>query len=64
VANYVGLFALVRREFKRTMMVINQVIWPPVIMTLLFIYIFGFSLGSRIKTIDGVSYVEFLLPAW
>jgi ABC-2 type transport system permease protein len=62
MANYIGLFALVRREFKRTMMVINQVIWPPVITTLLFIYIFGLSLGSRIKTLDGVSYVEFLLP--
>jgi ABC-2 type transport system permease protein len=62
VANYVGLFTLVRRELKRTLMVINQVIWPPVISTLLYIYVFGLALGSRIKTIDGVSYVEFLLP--
>jgi ABC-2 type transport system permease protein len=62
MGNWVGLTTLVRREFKRTMMVINQVIWPPVITTLLYIYVFGISLGSRIKTIDGVSYVEFLLP--
>jgi ABC-2 type transport system permease protein len=61
-ANYVGLYALVRREFKRTMMVINQVIWPPVITTLLYIYVFGLSLGPRIKSVDGVPYVEFLLP--
>jgi ABC-2 type transport system permease protein len=62
VANFVGLVTLIRREFKRTLMVINQVVWPPVISTLLYIYVFGLALGSRIKTIDGVSYVEFLLP--
>lgn len=62
MVNYVGLGALIRRELKRTYMVINQVIWPPVIMTLLFIFIFGLSLGSRIKTLGGVPYVEFLLP--
>ena len=61
-ANYVGLWTLVRRELKRTMMVINQVIWPPVITTLLYVYVFGLSLGPRIKSVDGVPYVEFLLP--
>ncbi len=60
--NYVGLGALIRRELKRTYMVINQVVWPPVIMTLLFIFIFGLSLASRIKTIGGVPYVAFLMP--
>ncbi|MBV8595677.1 MAG: ABC transporter permease [Candidatus Eremiobacteraeota bacterium] len=62
MTNYVGLGALIRRELKRTYMVINQVVWPPVIMTLLFIFIFGLSLGSRIRTLGGVPYVEFLLP--
>jgi ABC-2 type transport system permease protein len=62
VVNHVGLYTLVARELKRTLMVINQVIWPPVIMTLLFLFIFGLSLGSRIKTLGGVSYVEFLMP--
>jgi ABC-2 type transport system permease protein len=62
MVNYVGLGTLIRRELKRTYMVINQVIWPPVITTLLFLFIFGLSLGSRIKTLGGVPYVEFLLP--
>src|SRR5579872_1193526 len=62
VANYIGLGTLVRRELKRTAMVINQVVWPPIITTLLFLLIFGLSLGSRIKTLGGVSYVNFLLP--
>jgi ABC-2 type transport system permease protein len=62
MVNYVGLGALIRRELKRTLMVINQVVWPPVITTLLFLFIFGLSLGSRIKTLGGVPYVVFLLP--
>jgi ABC-2 type transport system permease protein len=62
MANFVGLWTLVRREFKRTMMVINQVVWPPIITTVLYIYVFGFSLGPRIKEVGGVPYVEFLLP--
>jgi ABC-2 type transport system permease protein len=62
MANYVGLMTLIRREFKRTMMVINQVVWPPLITTLLYLYVFGLSLGPRIKSVDGVPYVEFLLP--
>ncbi len=62
MVNYVGLGALIRRELKRTYMVINQVVWPPIIITLLFIFIFGLSLGSRIRTLGGVPYVEFLLP--
>jgi ABC-2 type transport system permease protein len=62
VVNTVGLVTLVRRELKRTLMVINQVVWPPVITTLLFLFIFGVSLGSRIHTLGGVPYVEFLLP--
>jgi ABC-2 type transport system permease protein len=62
VVNYVGLGTLIRRELKRTYMVINQVVWPPIITTLLFIFIFGVSLGSRIKTLGGVPYVDFLMP--
>lgn len=62
VVNFIGLGTLVRRELKRTLMVINQVVWPPMITTLLFLFIFGLSLGARIKTLGGVPYVVFLLP--
>jgi ABC-2 type transport system permease protein len=62
VSNWVGFATIVRREFKRTMMTINQVVWPPVITTLLFLFIFGVGLGSTLRQMDGVSYVQFLLP--
>lgn len=60
--NSVALFTLARREMVRTLAVINQVIWPPVISTLLYVFIFGLALGSRIPSVQGVSYAQFLIP--
>ncbi|MBV8721715.1 MAG: ABC transporter permease, partial [Candidatus Eremiobacteraeota bacterium] len=44
------------------MKVINQVIWPPIITTLLYVFIFGLALGSRIQSVQGVTYAQFLIP--
>lgn len=60
--NWIALATLIRREMVRTLKVINQVIWPPVITTVLYVSIFGLALGSRIKSVQGVSYAEFLIP--
>jgi ABC-2 type transport system permease protein len=60
--NRIGFQTLVTREIKRTFRIINQVIWPPLVSTLLYLFIFGFSLGQRIKDIEGVPYLEFLIP--
>ncbi len=60
--NWVALLTLMKREMVRTLKVINQVIWPPVISTVLYVTIFGLALGSRIKSVQGVSYAEFLIP--
>jgi ABC-2 type transport system permease protein len=60
--NWVGLQTIVKREVVRSFSIINQVVWPPVITTLLYIFVFGVGLGSQIKTIDGVSYATFLIP--
>jgi ABC-2 type transport system permease protein len=62
IVNGVGFQALVKREMVRTFSIINQVIWPPVIQTLLYVFIFGLGLGSRIKEVQGVSYAQFLIP--
>jgi ABC-2 type transport system permease protein len=60
--NCVGLQTLIKRELVRTFSIINQVIWPPVITTLLYVFVFGLALGSRIKNVQGVSYATFLIP--
>ena len=60
--NAIGLWTLTKREIQRTIRIINQAIWPPVVSTLLYFFIFGLSLGSRLRQIEGVSYLQFLVP--
>lgn len=61
-ANWIALQTLIKREMVRSLKIINQVIWPPVITTVLYIAVFGLALGSRIKGVQGVPYAEFLIP--
>ena len=60
--NSIGLWTLVKREMIRSLKIINQVIWPPIISTLLYVFVFGLALGSRIPTVQGVTYAQFLIP--
>jgi ABC-2 type transport system permease protein len=60
--NSIALWTLTRREMVRSLKIINQVIWPPVITTLLYVFVFGLALGSRIQSVQGVSYAQFLIP--
>ncbi len=57
-----GFLTLIEREFYRFFRLAGQTIAPPVIMTVLFIVIFGYSLGARIREISGFSYIIFILP--
>jgi ABC-2 type transport system permease protein len=60
--NTVGLWTLTKRELIRSMKIINQVIWPPIITTLLYVFVFGMAIGSRIPHVQGVTYAQFLIP--
>jgi ABC-2 type transport system permease protein len=60
--NTVALWTLTKREMVRSLKIINQVIWPPIITTLLYVFIFGLAIGSRIQSVDGVTYAQFLIP--
>ncbi len=60
--NGVALWTLIKREMIRSLKIINQVIWPPIISTLLYVFVFGLALGSRIQSVQGVSYAQFLIP--
>jgi len=60
--NPTGFATLILREFYRFSRLAGQTIAPPVITTLLYIFIFGYSLGSRIKQIGGFDYVLYILP--
>jgi ABC-2 type transport system permease protein len=54
--------ALLRRECSRFMKIKRQTIGAPLLETFLYISVFGAALGSRIRTIEGIGYVEFIVP--
>ena len=58
----IGFRTLVWREIFRFFSVVRQTVFPPVISSFLYIFIFGFSLGARIQEIQGVPYLTFLIP--
>jgi ABC-2 type transport system permease protein len=57
-----GLWWLARRETLRVSKLWTQTVLAPVISSTLFILVFGLSLGSRIRPIDGHEYSEFIVP--
>jgi len=60
--NLLGFRTLFYRECHRFVRIANQTIIPPVITAALYILIFGNALGSRISSLSGVSYLDFLIP--
>lgn len=60
--NWTGFFTLINREFYRFIRLANQTIAPPLITTILYILVFGYSLGSRIREIDGFSFIIYIIP--
>ena len=57
-----GLFWLSRRETLRVSKLWTQTILAPVISSILFIVVFGLSLGGRISEVNGVEYQVFIVP--
>lgn len=54
--------ALAGREARRVLSLWTQTIVPPVLTAVLFLAVFGGALGSRIRQIEGVDYLAFILP--
>ncbi len=60
--NWIGLQTFVQREIQRFFRVGIQTLITPWISAALYIFIFGFVVGSRIPDIAGVRYIDFVLP--
>jgi len=58
----VALFTIVRREVNRILRIWGQTLVPPAITMTLYFLIFGGLIGSRIGTMDGISYMDFIVP--
>jgi len=59
---WVGYCTLVRKEVRRFMRIWVQTITPPAINAILYMLIFGGLIGSRIREVDGIAYMDFLVP--
>ena len=63
IINPVGVLALSKREIYRFLTVTGQTIFPPIISSALFMFIFGVAIGSRIDfSGTGLSYLGFIVP--
>ena len=60
--NTIGLYTLTKREVGRFMSVYMQTIVAPVITTLLFYTVFALAFGGVAREVNGVPFMQFLIP--
>lgn len=61
--NWIGFLTLTKREILRFFVVYSQTLIPPLISSSLFIFVFGYSIGSRLNvSIQGMNYLQFMIP--
>lgn len=57
-----GARTLFRKEVRRFLRVFGQTLLTPVVTTALYLVVFGWALGGRLRVMDGVPYLAFITP--
>jgi ABC-2 type transport system permease protein len=60
--NRIGFRTLLNKETRRFLRVPGQTLAQPVVTTTLYFLVFGYALGGRVREVDGVSYIRFIIP--
>lgn len=60
--HWVALGTIVRREVTRILRIWAQTLVPPAITMTLYFLIFGGLIGSRVGEMDGIRYMDFIVP--
>lgn len=60
--NVIGAKTLLGKEVRRFMRVPGQTILQPLISTTLYFVVFGYTLGGRQASVEGVPYVQYIVP--
>jgi ABC-2 type transport system permease protein len=60
--NFVGFKTLFAKETRRFLKVPGQTLAQPVVTTALYFLVFGYALGGRVRELDGVPYIRFIVP--
>ena len=58
----IEFLTFLKREIYRFMVLYKQTIIPALISSLLYIVVFGSTLGSRINDISGIPYINYIIP--
>lgn len=59
---WVSLTTIARKEIQRFIRIWTQTLIPPVITQTLYFVVFGSFIGSQLSTINGISYMQFIVP--
>jgi ABC-2 type transport system permease protein len=59
---WIAYLTIARKEIRRFMRIWVQTVFPPVIMVALYFIIFGNLIGRRIGEMDGMVYIDFIMP--
>jgi ABC-2 type transport system permease protein len=59
---FTPLYTIINKEMIRIFRIWTQTLLPSVITTSLYFLIFGSFVGSQIRDIDGISYMQFIVP--
>ena len=59
---WIPLYTIVHKELIRVFRIWTQTLLPSVITTSLYFLIFGGFIGSQIRSIEGISYMQFIVP--
>jgi len=62
MANWIGFITLTKREIWRFLKVWTQTILPTAITTVLYLFIFGFTIGRVLPQIGNLTYLQFIVP--
>ncbi len=60
--SFIAFYTIIRKEIFRFIRIWPQTLLPPAITTALYFLIFGKLMGDRIGSIDGVSYMNYIVP--
>ncbi len=59
---FIAFYTMVRGDFMRIVRIWSQTLLPPVITTSLYFVVFGTFIGSQLDAIQGLTYIQFIVP--
>lgn len=62
MSTLIALYTIVHKEIRRFLRIWPQTLLPPAITTSLYFLIFGRLIGDRVGSINGVSYMDYIVP--